>query len=231
TTAAPSTPTMYVLTGADANGCKNKDTVNITLQTKTTSETDPGGEICADSRFQLSASGAQRYEWRPAESLNDPNLSNPIASPKTTTTYTVFAYEGSCSADSHSVRVIVHPLPTVHATGAETIVVGNSVNLNATGTNISAYTWSPAHSLSCTDCSSPIAKPTATTTYVVVVSSDFGCRAADSVTIHVLCDQSQLFIPNTFSPNGDGNNDVFYPRGIGLQSIRSFRIYNRWGEM
>ncbi len=59
----------------------------------------------------------------------------------------------------------------------------------------------------------------------------FGCKAYDSVTVNVLCDQSQLFIPNTFSPNGDGQNDVFYPRGLGLKTISSFRIYNRWGEL
>jgi gliding motility-associated-like protein len=54
---------------------------------------------------------------------------------------------------------------------------------------------------------------------------------SDEVVINVLCDQSQLFIPNTFSPNGDGENDVFYPRGIGLKNIKSFRIYSRWGEL
>lgn len=231
TSASPTSPTNYIVTGTDINGCANKDTVKVDLQTKTTSEVGPGGEICADSSFQLNASGAQRYEWRPAESLNDPTISNPVASPNVTTTYIVLAYEGSCPADSHTVRVVVHPLPTVRASGTETIVVGNSVNLNAAGTNISVYTWKPSGSLSCADCSSPIARPTATTTYIIEVASDFGCKAWDSVTIKVLCDQSQLFIPNTFSPNGDGNNDVFYPRGIGLQSIRSFRIYNRWGEL
>lgn len=231
TSASPVSPTSYVVTGTDINGCSNKDTVNVNIQAKTTSEVGPGGEICEDSSFQLSVSGAQRYEWRPAKSLNDSTIANPVASPDVTTTYVVLAYEGSCPADSHTVRVVVHPLPTVHASGAETIVVGNSVNLNASGTNISHYTWAPSNSLSCNTCSSPVAKPTATTTYIVEVSSDFGCKAWDSVIIKVLCDQSQLFIPNTFSPNGDGNNDVFYPRGIGLQSIRSFRIYNRWGEM
>lgn len=81
--------------------------------------------------------------------------------------------------------------------------------------------------------SSPVAKPTSTTIYVVTVSSGFGCKAKDDVIINVLCDQSQLFIPNTFSPNGDGDgdNDVFYPRGTGLKNIRSFRIYNRWGQL
>jgi gliding motility-associated-like protein len=47
----------------------------------------------------------------------------------------------------------------------------------------------------------------------------------------VICDKGQLFIPNLFSPNGDGMNDVFYPRGVGLKEVTSFRVFNRWGEM
>jgi gliding motility-associated-like protein len=49
--------------------------------------------------------------------------------------------------------------------------------------------------------------------------------------VRIVCDKSQLFIPNTFTPNNDGENDIFYPRGVGLKSISSFRVYNRWGEL
>ena len=38
-------------------------------------------------------------------------------------------------------------------------------------------------------------------------------------------------MPNTFSPNGDGMNDIYYPRGRGINTIRSLRIFNRWGQM
>ncbi|MEO8116984.1 MAG: gliding motility-associated C-terminal domain-containing protein, partial [Bacteroidota bacterium] len=48
---------------------------------------------------------------------------------------------------------------------------------------------------------------------------------------HILCDKNNIFIPNTFSPNNDGMNDAFYPRGTGLFSIKSIRIFNRWGEI
>ena len=48
----------------------------------------------------------------------------------------------------------------------------------------------------------------------------------------VTCDCGHLFVPNSFSPNGDGNNDIFYPRGDeGIKMISSFRIYNRWGDL
>ena len=58
-----------------------------------------------------------------------------------------------------------------------------------------------------------------------------GCKSRDHVTIFVVCNGANIFIPNTFSPNGDGANDIFYPRGTGLFSIKTLRIFNRWGEV
>lgn len=57
-----------------------------------------------------------------------------------------------------------------------------------------------------------------------------GCRARDKISIYVLCDNTNVFVPNTFSPNGDGVNDVFYPRGNGVFAVKSLHIFNRWGE-
>jgi gliding motility-associated-like protein len=51
------------------------------------------------------------------------------------------------------------------------------------------------------------------------------------VTVFVVCVEGNLFLPNTFSPNGDGANDVFYPRGKGIYGVKSFRVFNRWGEV
>jgi len=229
--AMPTAPTSYVVMGRDVNGCTNKDTVRVSIQFVTTSSVANGGEICEDSSFQLLASGAHRYEWTPAASLSSSTVPNPLASPVTTTTYTVIAWEGSCPPDTNTVRVVVHPKPSVDAGTDVTIVAGKSVMLNAKGTNIEFYLWSPAATLSCENCSNPEANPQATTRYKVLVTSLKGCKAYDTVLVRVLCDGSQLFIPNTFSPNNDGQNDVFYPRGVGLKSISSFRIYNRWGEL
>jgi gliding motility-associated-like protein len=49
--------------------------------------------------------------------------------------------------------------------------------------------------------------------------------------VRVLCQAEQVFIPNSFTPNGDGHNDVFYPRGKGLSIITTFKIFDRWGEL
>ena len=63
------------------------------------------------------------------------------------------------------------------------------------------------------------------------VKNEGGCKAQDQVTVNVICNNGNLFIPNTFSPNGDGVNDRFYPSGKGINMIRNMRVFNRWGEV
>jgi gliding motility-associated-like protein len=181
--------------------------------------------------MHLYATGGRSYQWSPPDGLNNPNSATPIASPHLTMKYRVVSFEGSCIPDTDYVKLTVHPLPDVTASGEATIIAGNSTNIQATGNLIDKFKWEPAESLSCNDCPDPTASPLKTTEYIIRVYTTFGCVDSDKVTITVLCDKSQIFIPNTFTPNGDGQNDVFYPRGVGLGNIKSFRIYNRWGEV
>ena len=46
-----------------------------------------------------------------------------------------------------------------------------------------------------------------------------------------MCNNANIFVPNTFSPNGDGANDIFYPRGSGIFKIKNLKVYNRWGQI
>lgn len=221
----------FVVTGKDEHNCTNKDTVQVKIKTKVTAITGGDKEICQRDSVQLLVEGGKGYIWTPPSGLSNSHSAVPVASPNGTTKYMVVAYEGRCIPDTDFVNVTVHPLPTVNATGENTIIAGSSTTIQATGTLINRFKWTPSESLSCDDCPVSTASPMKTTDYVVKVYTDHGCVDSDIVRITVLCDKSQLFIPNTFTPNGDGQNDVFYPRGSGLDKIRSFRIYNRWGEM
>jgi gliding motility-associated-like protein len=217
--------------GTDGNGCSNTDRVVVSLKYKVTGIVGEGGQICQGEFIKLKASGAHRYEWSPAGAIDNSTSAEPIASPQATTIFRVVAFEGSCIPDTDFVDVTVHPKPTVKAYGSATIVAGNDAPLNAEGDLIKTFLWKPSENLDCSDCPNPIAKPINTTTYTVIVSSAYGCQDSDQVVVRVQCDASQLFIPNTFTPNGDGQNDVFYPRGVGFTRLRSFRVFNRWGEI
>ena len=138
---------------------------------------------------------------------------------------------GCSDSASHAVNVV--PFPTATAiTNPITIISGGSaqLNMNYSGPIVS-YSWLPAQNLECTDCPQPTANPLRTTDYTVQVQDRYGCKNSGNVTVKVVCGDQNFFIPNTFSPNGDGVNDVFYLRGSGLFRINSLMIFNRWGEI
>ena len=231
TEARPTVVTQYTVNATDANGCKATDTITVKVRTKTISNAFGGGEVCQGVPQQLYDTGATKYTWIPAAGLNHNNIPDPVATPEVSVTYTVIAQYAGCIPDTNYITVKVNPLPRVATGPGQTIVDGASANLSSTGTNIFTRSWTPSETLNCDSCADPIATPPSTTTYYINVRSLFGCTASDSVLIKVICDASQIFIPNSFTPNNDGVNDVFYPRGTGISQVKSFRIYNRWGEL
>ncbi|MBN9482918.1 MAG: hypothetical protein BGO70_08575 [Bacteroidetes bacterium 43-93] len=230
-TVSPTTKTSYTVRGTDAHGCSNKDSVTISVIDKGPIEVGPGAEICKGESAVLHAAGGSSYLWTPAEGLNDPTSANPVATPDKTTTYRVQVQQGDCFAESHDVVVIVHDLPEVELGPDVNLGGGNTVQLNAKTNQQVTYVWTPTDHLSCADCQSPQASPFKTTTYTVVATNQWGCQAKDDITVHVSCDGSQIFLANTFTPNGDGVNDQFFPQGKGIMTVKSFKIYNRWGEL
>ncbi len=231
TFASPTVETTYTVIGTDTKGCIDSATVTVGLRTHTTSRAWGDTAVCEGVPVQLFDTGAHTYLWLPPTGLNNNTIYNPIARPNYTTIYTVIAQLGSCIPDTNHVTVVIYPLPTVDAGPNQRLLAGSKAQLHATGTDIDSYMWWPGETLDCTQCASPVASMSVMTTYNVDVTSIHGCKASDSVTILLYCDNSQIFIPNTFTPNGDGQNDVFYPRGIGVKVIKTFRIYNRWGEL
>lgn len=231
TYASPTVPTVYTVTGTDARGCIDTATVTVNLRTHTIAEAWGDTAVCQGVPVPLFDTGGHTYLWLPAAGLNDNTIASPIATPNYTTIYMAIAQLGSCIPDTNYVTVEIYPLPTVDAGPNQRLVAGTPAQLNATGTNIDSLMWWPSETLSCNTCLNPVATMTVNTTYNIDVKSKHGCRASDSVTILLYCENSQVFVPNSFTPNGDGQNDLFYPRGVGVKAVKTFRIYNRWGEL
>jgi gliding motility-associated-like protein len=112
-----------------------------------------------------------------------------------------------------------------------TIELGDSVRLNPVTNGLGLlWQWSPPDGLSCSDCPRPWARPFATQLYTLVVTDENGCGAKDELLITVLLNR-QIYIPNAFSPNGDGINDEFMIyAGGNVKGVREFLIFDRWGE-
>ena len=89
--------------------------------------------------------------------------------------------------------------------------------------------WQPAGSLSCADCVQPTASPSRTTTYTITVTDSFGCVATDEVRI-ALSGNIPIWIPNAFSPDGNGINDKLQiVIGVDVEKVEEVTIFNRWG--
>jgi gliding motility-associated-like protein len=229
--ANPVDTTHYIIIGLDSNGCNDTGFVTINVIPKFPISFGKNDSLCVGDSTSLFASGGSSYQWSPATTLSCDTCYNPLAWPTVTTNYQIIIHQGVCFSDTGKVKITVFPWPTVDAGPDQQIIAGSSINLFANTTNVIKYIWSPVATLSCDKCQSPVATPLSSTTYVITVYNEIGCQANDSVTLFMLCDNAQLFLANTFTPNGDGHNDRFYPQGKGMQKIMQFRIYNRWGEV
>lgn len=221
-TISPATTTTYTVTAA-GNGCSGSATVLVTVSSSPIVTTN-NITICSGSSAMLNAGGATTYTWSPATGLSSTTGATVMANTTATTTYTITGLNGGCSSIATAVVTVI-AAPLANAGNDVSIIYGTTTMLTASGGG--TYTWTPATSLNCNVCQNPIASPSITTDYCVIVSDGSGCTASDCVTVFVESDDS-LFIPNAFSPNDDGNNDFFNPFIKGYKDYQ-IEIYNRWG--
>ncbi|MCB0640013.1 MAG: gliding motility-associated C-terminal domain-containing protein, partial [Phaeodactylibacter sp.] len=132
--------------------------------------------------------------------------------------------------------IVPAPELAINLAAQASLLLGEStqleVQLNLLPSQIDSIIWTPATGLSCTDCLNPIAMPTQTTEYTVTVIDIYGCEAEARVLV-VVDPSPAIYIPNAFSPNGDGINDIFliYARDGSVERIRKFQVFDRWGEL
>jgi gliding motility-associated-like protein len=139
---------------------------------------------------------------------------------------------GGCNSPVTTNNLTVNPIPVINAGTDRQISTGASVNIDASistsPTNIS-YLWTPATSLSSATVLNPVATPSADITYTLrATDNNTNCFTEDSVKIIVI---SKLFIPNAFSPNGDGLNDTWKIPAMVLYPDATVSIFNRYGEI
>jgi len=139
--------------------------------------------------------------------------------------------EGCSFTDTSAISVF--PVPVVEATGEPTeISPGDTAQLLTNDNPYFTYAWTPDEVLNASDIPDPFAILEVTTLFEVMISDTNGCVASDTVLIIVQefpCSDEGIFVPNAFSPNGDGLNDVFRPRGDIIESM-ILVVYDRWGN-
>lgn len=174
--------TSGVISVYASNTCGNGPAQNFTLtiNPQPTANAGPDTTLCTPNSITLNASGGTSYSWSPASGLSSTTISNPVASPTVTTTYTVTVTNaGGCSA-TDAITILVNPSPpmTTSANPA-TVCSGGSAVLTAAGAN--TYVWMPGNMTG----SSITVNPTTTITYTVTGTTTGGCTGTSTVTVNI----------------------------------------------
>ncbi len=238
--ASPQSSTTYQVQVANDH-CSATQSIFVEVKDKVTAMAWPDTAICAGDQVTLhstadsTTTGSPSFEWAPAASLSNPNIPDPVATPDVSTQYTVTVTNGTCQPAQEIVQVTVHDNPAVDAGKDQLIFSGMSALLDASvsGNGPFDYQWQPPDGLSCSGCEDPQASPDTTTVYLLTVTDANRCKRSDTVTVRVIdaCAEALIYVPNTFTPNGDGRNDRLYVRAYGIQQINYFRVFDRWGKL
>lgn len=167
------------------------------------------------------------YSWTFGDGTSSSEAS-PAHTFTTPGTYTVTLISTGASGCAQTVQktITVAESPTVEAGEGGTIVQGETLLLNGSGS--AALLWSPATGLSDSTVGNPIASPIETTRYYLSATTAAGCTVVDSVDVLVM---NRLIIPKAFSPNGDNINETWLLEGVEEYPAVTVEIFNRWGEL
>ena len=232
TTPLVSATGAYTLTVTDpANGCTASASTNVTAATPPTIAAVITNNPCAQlsvGQVNITVTGGQSpfvYSWS-----NNASVQSISGLRGGTYALTVSDANGCTVNGSY---VVTEGAFAVQALQDATINLGQSVQLGGIVTGGSqnvTYVWTPDFNLSCLTCLSPVAAPYQTTIYQLQATDTNGCIASDTIQVIVI-PSHHIFIPNAFSPNGDGNNDYFSISGdLDLMIYFEVKIFDRWGE-
>jgi len=229
--AFPSVDTHYIVQ-VQQGDCSRNDSIFINILEEPIVSA-LGTEYCIGDSAQLFGTGnALTYQWLPSTGLSNDTILSPWVNAPHAQQYQLIG-SNACGWDTAYVDVIVHSYPSVQIGDTLRAIVGTEVALAPSNTLSYTYDWSPNNDLSCNNCPDPTWMITGKGIFYVTVTNSFGCPVLDSVVIipYDDCTPDLVFVPNAFSPNSDGHNDVLYAQSGIIQEIEQFQIYDRWGSL
>ena len=242
----PVQTTTYNVTVTDANSCEATASITIVVAPLDASVPDeiivclPTDEAVI-TVTNLDANQVLSYAWSPVGAIiSGGNAETVRMNPTLTNVFTVALENQFGCRDTLMgiIRIIDLPATLVATVNPDTINRGATAQLNVQGCMDCTYTWTSApndNTISNPNIANPTVSPSETTTYTVQVTDTNGCSASASVTLVVRSCDPVVFLPNAFTPNGDGVNDVWRMRSNSLQQLKDegeayLVVYNRWGQ-
>lgn len=188
-----------------------------------------GDEVTFTAANDDASVPVRTYNWNFA----DGSTGSGITAAHTYTKRDTFTIQLYAEADNGCVSAPIKKDLIIYGTNAfagnDTLVISN-LPLQLNGTGGYEYSWSPATGLSDPSIANPVVVLEKSGTYVLTASSPLGCETTDTINIKVMKGPA-IYVPNAFSPNGDGINDRFRVTPVGITNIYYFRIFNRYGQL
>ena len=227
--ATPVQNTVYTVI-ANIGKCEAVDQVTVRTVPYPVANAGADVGICADSSVTLNATGGSNYVWTPADFLTSSGGASTVAKPPHDMQYVVSVSDNKGCPKSVNDTVFIKVFPKVVANaGRDTVVVINQpLQLNGSGGDL--YTWMPPLGLSNPAIANPVATLRDNQRYVLTVSNAAGCSSSDTISVVVYKVDAGMYVPNAFTPNGDGLNDIFRPIALGIRTFISFNVYDRYGN-
>ena len=219
--------------------CEFVDTISLQLR-MIDFTLDPDMPVCSEDPVTITINNNTDFLidtviWKPEETIVLGQGSESIVvRPVVTTTYVamVFFEDGCMLTDSVTVPVSDIEQRFEASADPDSIFFGESTTLTVTQEDGATYMWNPASDVVDPTASTTQANPTETTVFTVEIVDANGCMDVDTVTVEVIvvqCEPPFIFLPNAFSPNRDGVNDVLFLRGLYIERMELI-VYDRWGQ-
>jgi gliding motility-associated-like protein len=234
-TGTPSTTQVYTVMGTEANGCANYTTTYVLVDSLPLITVNSASICLGQQTATLTAGGANTYTWSPPVGLSASTGNVVISTPPATQNYTVTGTNVNGCVNKETTAVVVYtiPIPDFNYAHQPVSMLDPKVYFeNQSNGIITSYNWSFGDIYANNDTSSvrnPMYTYADTGTYDVTLSiiSANGCFASVVKPVIINADYT-LYVPNAFTPNGDGTNEVFKASGEGITDFKMY-IFDRWG--
>jgi gliding motility-associated-like protein len=231
----PTQSTTYYLTGT-TGVCIKKDSMLVLVKPAPIADAGQGTTICFGKNASLQAGvGQLSYVWQPTTYLSNINGANAdVIQPKNNITYnlSVVGVNGCSSLQDGQVTIQVTPQPKVFVGKDTSIAIGEPFVLQATdvnGSGFNQFAWQPFYLLNDASAQYPFIQNIQNNTQFSVTATTLaGCVGTDTVNIKVF-NKADIYVPNAFTPNGDGTNDILRAIPVGIKLFNSFTVYDRYG--
>ncbi|NOT92238.1 DUF7948 domain-containing protein [Ferruginibacter sp.] len=227
----------YIVTVKDAGNCTSVTApIIITSTTSLTVSALPTNAVCgfANGSISVTVSGGTapyQYSIDGGVTYQTANIFNALAA----SAYSIIVRDVNNCNNSAAAVVANTPIHVLNVFAGNDTLVGineplqlNAIDINNTG--FVKYEWSPSFGLNNNQLKNPVAILDKDFTYTLLATTSGGCKAEDKINIKISL-SSQIYVPNAFTPNGDGNNDIIKPGLVGIRELKYYAIYNRYGQL